>query len=148
MHRLRNLDLVNTSRMNNKTPNSKFTFSCQPDFSVYAKRSDHKFNLNSSLIEFPIEFKTTTDQDPFVVKPVSSSDFDSSIENPFMSATTSGRIAAGQITAYATSIMSAQYHTHAFLILIMKPFARLIRWDRGGAVVTAPIYYDRDSSSF
>jgi hypothetical protein len=77
--------------------------------------------------------------------PVQHKDSESTLENPFMSTTTSGRQVAGQITAYATLVLSAQYCTHVFSILIIKNFTRLIRWDRGGAVVTAPIYYNDES---
>ena len=123
---------------------SKFPFICQPDVSVYSCDSDHKFELNSTLIEFLLEFKATPDQDPFVIKPISPPDLEFATDNPFMSTTSLGRHVAGQITAYATSILSAQYRTHVFLILIVKDSARLLRWDRGGAVVTAPIPYNTD----
>ncbi|KAI9456120.1 hypothetical protein BJY52DRAFT_1106837, partial [Lactarius psammicola] len=63
---------------------------------------------------------------------------------PFMNPTIRGHQTAGQITAYTTSVLSAQYRTHTFLLLIIKDFARLIWWDRGGAVITAPIFYDQD----
>jgi hypothetical protein len=115
---------------------------------VYSKETNHKFENNLSLVEFPIEFKTTVDQDPFVVNPVPSSDTHPMTKYPFMSTTSQGCLTAGQITAYATSILSAQYRTHIFFVLILKPFARLIRWDRGGAVVTAPIYYDQEPHLF
>ena len=65
-----------------------------------------------------------------------------------MSTTSQGCLTAGQITAYATSILSAQYRMHTFLILILKPFARLIQWDHGGVVVMAPIYYDQEPHLF
>jgi hypothetical protein len=145
---LPSLVLVNTSRLTDKASYSKFTFSCQPDISVYSKETNHKFENNLSLVEFPIEFKTTVDQDPFVVNPVPSSDTHPTTKYPFMSTTSQGCLTAGQITAYATSILSAQYRTHIFFVLILKPFARLIRWDRGGAVVTAPIYYDQEPHLF
>jgi hypothetical protein len=61
-----------------------------------------------------------------------------------MSMTNQGRHIAGQITAYTTSILSAQYCTHVFLVLIFKASARLLHWDHGGAVVTAPIFYNQD----
>ena len=130
--------------MKDRAPHGKFTFACQPDFSVYSKDSNHNFQLNSTLIEFPLEFKSMPDQDPFAVKPVPSSDLNSATENPFMSMTNLGHQVAGQITAYATSILSAQYRTHTFLVLIFKSSARILRWDRGGAVVTAPIYFNED----
>ncbi|KAH9015180.1 hypothetical protein EDB84DRAFT_1277390 [Lactarius hengduanensis] len=143
--RLPKLTLVNTSRKNDKAPYTRFTFSCQPDCSVYRSGSDHNHELNSALVEFPVEFKTTTDQDPFVADlPMSPGNKGLAIENPFMSTSYSGRLVAGQITAYATLVLSAQYRTHTFLVLIFKNYARLIRWDRSGAVVTAPIYYDNE----
>jgi hypothetical protein len=77
--------------MKDWAPCSKFTFTCQPDFSVYSNDSDHKFELTSTLIEFPLEFKSTPDQDPFVVKPTSPPDLESASKNPFMSTTNQGR---------------------------------------------------------
>jgi hypothetical protein len=128
--------------MNDKAPYSKFTFTCQPDCSVYS--SDvHKHELNSSYLEFPIAFKSSPDQDPFVINPIPS-DSEHEPLNPFMNTTRAGRHVAGQITAYATLTLGAQYRTHVFLVLIIKKIARLIRWDRGGAVVTAPIHYDNE----
>jgi hypothetical protein len=50
----------------------------------------------------------------------------------------------GQLTAYATSILSGQYRTHTFMVLIVKDYARLIRWDRSGAVFTKPINFNED----
>lgn len=54
----------------------------------------------------------------------------------------------GQITAYATAILSAQYRTHLFMVLIVGEYARLIRWDRGGAVVTKRIEFNEVSHLF
>ena len=135
--------------MNDWAPVSKFTFSCQPDISVYHKSiPGPKPKLNTTLVEFLVEFKTTLDQDPFVVEPTLHSDLKSASENPFMNTTNQGRQSSGQITAYATSILSSQYCTHVFLVLIVDTYARLIHWDRGGAVVTAPIHYDQDPHLF
>jgi len=55
---------------------------------------------------------------------------------------------AGQITAYAAVLLGAQYRTHAFSILIFKDYTRLLRWDRSGVVVTAPVYYNSESYLF
>ena len=55
---------------------------------------------------------------------------------------------AGQVTAYTSLLLGTQYHTHAFFILIIHDYARLIRWDRSSAVITAPIYYDREPHLF
>jgi len=99
-----------------------------------------------SLIKFLIEFKTTADQDPFIVDPLTPPENkDPMVMNPFMSTSSSGHQVAGQITAYTTLVLSAQYHMHTFLVLVFKKYARLIRWDCSGAVVTAPMYYDDET---
>ena len=59
-----------------------------------------------------------------------------------MNTTSTARGVAGQITAYATWILSSQYRTHLFLILVFREYSRIIRWDRAGAVVTAPISHN------
>ncbi len=65
--------------------------------------------------------------------------------NPFMSTSSPGCQVAGQIIAYTTLVLSTQYCMHTFLVLVFKKYARLIRWDCGGAVVTAPMYYDDET---
>lgn len=124
------------------TCNHKFPFSLQPDCSVYSNEGDRnpKPGLDFNLVDFVIEFKTASSQDPFSHRePVNSTD---DKRNPLMSTTSTAHRVAGQITAYATMILGAQYRTHTFSVLIIGEYARLIRWDRAGAVVTAPIYYD------
>jgi Fungal protein kinase len=130
--------------MKDKVPHTKFPFRCQPDCCVYSADSGHNNTLDSSLIECLIEFKTGSDYDPFEQHVRSQSTAARSVRNPFMSTSLSGRKVAGQITAYATWVLSAQYRTHVFLVLVLKDFSRLIRWDRGGAVVTAPIYHNQE----
>ncbi|KIK13198.1 hypothetical protein PISMIDRAFT_79310, partial [Pisolithus microcarpus 441] len=50
----------------------------------------------------------------------------------------------GQITAYASTQLGSQYHTHAFSVLIVWDTAHIIRWDWEGAIVMTPIKYDED----
>ena len=109
----------------------------------------HPFRgTDSSAVELLIEFKRRHEDNPFVMgipQPrVSSSDNTTRppSSNPFMKSSCDGRTTCGQITAYATSHMSAQYRTHVFFVLICGEYARLIRWDRSGAIVTHPIYYN------
>jgi len=45
-------------------------------------------------------------------------------------------------------ILSAQYRTHLFMVLIVGEYARLIRWDRGGVVITRRIRFDDESHLF
>ena len=128
---------------------------------MYESSADYKNRLNLSIVDCLIEFKTTSDQDLFLVQlpplaplaSVNSSDSSDSYDfhagqtrivcsNPFMAATPLAHHVAGQITSYASLVMSAQYRTHLFTILILNKFARLIRWDCSGALITEPIYHD------
>jgi hypothetical protein len=68
--------------------------------------------------------------------------------NPLINLEGKASDTAGQVTSYATMVLSSQYRTHAFSVLIIRDYARLIRWDRGGAIVTEPIYYVEESLLF
>lgn len=68
--------------------------------------------------------------------------------NPFVKDSTDGIAALGQITSYVTSHLGSQFRTHAFFVLIVNNYARIIRWDRGGAVVTAPIHFNEEPHLF
>lgn len=96
--------------------------------------------FDSSLAEFTVEFKTMRNQDPFRRETDCIADAGTTIGS-FMETDTKGRETAGQIISYATLILGAQYRTHTFSVLIVKDYARLIRWDRSGAIVTEPICY-------
>lgn len=50
----------------------------------------------------------------------------------------------GQITSYVTKQFASQFRTYAFSIIICKDMARLIYWDRSGAVVTKSLSYVKD----
>jgi hypothetical protein len=52
-----------------------------------------------------------------------------------------GRDTLGQITSYATAQFAKQFRTHIFSVLIFHEHARLIRWDRSGAIVTRRFNY-------
>ncbi|PPQ90006.1 hypothetical protein CVT25_009644 [Psilocybe cyanescens] len=49
----------------------------------------------------------------------------------------------GQIAAYAGVAMSMAFRTHFFSMLILGKYARLIRWDRRGAIVTNRFDYTK-----
>ena len=53
----------------------------------------------------------------------------------------------GQITLYATAHMAAQFRTHVFSLLILPKYARLLRWDRAGVIVTKEIPIDGSESA-
>ncbi|KIL67560.1 hypothetical protein M378DRAFT_9337 [Amanita muscaria Koide BX008] len=64
-------------------------------------------------------------------------------EDPqFEASTSQARDTLGQVTTYATAHLAAQFRTHVFLVLIFPTYARLMRWDRAGVVVTEKIPYN------
>jgi len=135
------MKLVNTSHSADAAPYNNFPFQCQPDCSVYERNCDHKAGLDFSLIDIFIEFKTSLNQDPFSQKQRSKNPRGAGW-NPLMSTTSEACRVGGQIVSYATTLLGAQYRTHAFSVIITGPFARLIRWDRSGAIVTEQIEYE------
>jgi hypothetical protein len=116
----------------------------KPDCSVYTKDKYKGKKLKFSLVDFIIEFKKNTD--PFV-DPNSQPNSPENL-NPFVCSEGPGLLNLGQITAYATSILSAQYRTHTFMVFIVKDYARLLRWDRGGVVFTEQIFFNEDPLLF
>jgi hypothetical protein len=116
----------------------------KPDCSVYTKDKYKGKKLKFSLVDFIIEFKKNTD--PFV-DPNSQPNSPENL-NPFVCSEGPGLLNLGQITAYATSILSAQYRTHTFMVFIVKDYARLLRWDRGGVVFTEQIFFNEDPHLF
>ena len=85
--------------------------------------------------------------DPFIV-PDSKSKSSTLCVNPFVKDSTEGISTLGQMTSYVTSHLGSQFRTHTFFILIVHDYARIIRWDRGGAVVTAPIHFNEEPYLF
>ena len=108
--------------------------------------------LDSSTVDCLIKFKTTSDQDPFLI---TLAPFDSSsssgikmhtnYSNLLMNSSPLANQVAGQIVSYTSLVMGAQYCTHLFTVLILKQYARLIQWDRGGALVMVLIYFNTES---
>src|SRR5713226_8282137 len=135
---LRNLTIKNTSSTTDQAPHSSFPFNLKPDCSVYAnsKEMEKKSEtyLNSSCVDFIIEFKRKPEADPFANN---SSEGGS---NPFACPTGPTLIILGQLTAYTTLILSAQYRMHIFMVFIVKDYARLIQWNHSGVIFTKPIY--------
>ncbi|OBZ73570.1 hypothetical protein A0H81_06520 [Grifola frondosa] len=54
------------------------------------------------------------------------------------------RKARGQLVDYAREVLARQHRQFLFMIVIIKDHARLLRWDRVGAVVSEPFEYIKD----
>jgi len=100
---------------------------------------------NSSLVEFFIEHESQPNMDPFIVL---KSKACSLCINPFVKDSTEGISTLGRMTSYVTSHLGSQFRTHVFFVLIVHNYARIIRWGRGGAVVTAPIRFNEERHLF
>ncbi|ESK84667.1 other 1 protein kinase [Moniliophthora roreri MCA 2997] len=67
--------------------------------------------------------------------------FDDSDKGPFEKATQQATDTRGQLSTYAGALLISQFRTHAFSVQITRDYARLIRWDRAGAIVTRKFCY-------
>jgi hypothetical protein len=80
-------------------------------------------------MDFQIEVKYNIEDDPFTDKPDSK---DSSFEHW----STQSRDTLGQLTSYALTHLGSQFRSFIFSLLLFKKEARIMRWDRAGAVAT------------
>ena len=137
---LKTIRICNTSRSLDKA-DTEFSVSIAPDCTVYGQEHASVAHTNSNLSDIYIEFKAKAEEDAFLIN---TSDKQQPDSNPLLNQAPKGVLTAGQITAYAALQLDSQYRTHTFSVLIIGEYARLIRWDRSGAIVTAPIYYRQD----
>jgi len=124
-------------------PDNGYTFTIKPDVTIYPGTvTPRPTGCNSNLIEMHVEFKRYTWANPFFSP--KNPDQEAQQNKPFVGSTQSKIDTLGQIGAYAVAQLGSQFHTHCFSVFIMYDFARIIRWDREGAIVTKPIFYDTD----
>jgi hypothetical protein len=138
-----------------------YRFSIKPDCVVCRKEDGIEVTgTNLASVEFFIEFKWSTESDPFhFPKPPKESEKcgegnQSSAQQsaeaskkpheclrmPFnQSSRAFGTL--GQMGTYVAAQVDSQYRNHTFLVLIVRDYARLMRWDRSGIIFTDPIYY-------
>ena len=124
-------------------PDNRYTFTIKPDISVYSSTAiPRSASCDSNLIEIHIKFKRYTWDNPFFSP--KNPDQEAQQNQPFVRSTQSKTDTLGQIGAYAAVQLGSQFRTHCFSVFIMYDFAHIIQWDREGAIVTKPIYYDTD----
>ena len=124
-------------------PDNGYTFTIKPDISIYPGTViPRPTGCDSNLIEMHVEFKRYTWDNPFFSP--KNPDQEAQPNQPFVGSTQSKINTLGQIGAYTAAQLGSQFRTHCFSVFIMYDFARIIRWDREGAIVTKPIYYNTD----
>ena len=87
-------------------------------------------------MELFVEFKRGSTSDPF--------NMDGKVPFPKTFETTCA--SRGQMVLYATRLQMYQFRTFVFSVGIFGNVARLFRWDRSGAIVSAPIMYAEEGN--
>ncbi|KAG7087799.1 hypothetical protein E1B28_013740 [Marasmius oreades] len=129
-----NLQLTNTDYHPETIKWDHHSVGLDPDITGYDKQNlPPKGTVTSmALAEVIIELKTKQFHDPCIkdlaatVSSLHYSDHD----------TQEAVKTRDQISTYAGAVMSSQFRTHFFSVIIMGEYARLIRWDRAGATIT------------
>ncbi|KAG1854333.1 hypothetical protein C8R48DRAFT_610055, partial [Suillus tomentosus] len=125
------LSFIDSHNYADTTNCSSFTFSVKPDVCVYADPTSRGTDISTA--EIIIEFKWGYCHDAF-----------REVGDSIVSSTDNSMDTLGQITSYAAAQLGAQYRSHAFSVLIVRDRARIIRWDREGAIVTGAINYNTE----
>ncbi|KAF9479143.1 hypothetical protein BDN70DRAFT_709875 [Pholiota conissans] len=105
----------------------------KPDVTLYHSNCGRSRVTDMSKAEVAFELKNSKLFDAFRDLTNSEQEEDN---KDFVRRTTKAKETAGQLTSYAVAQFAAQFRTHLFSVLILKNKARLIYWDRAGAVVT------------
>lgn len=108
----------------------------KPDITCYDSGKGRESKTDFSSVEVVIEVKIASGDDPF----------DDEAPDSIESASVQGSDTRNQIISYAVAQLAMQFRSHIFSVIIVKDCARLIRWDRSGAVVTAAFRYAMEKS--
>jgi Fungal protein kinase len=133
------LDFINSSAHVDRSGQSAFSFDIKPDICAYATGCKPLGSTDVARVEVIIEFKWHETDNPFCKPYPLPEDPNRSF---FLCDSKSGHDTLGQITLYAAAQLGSQFCTHIYSVLIVKDYARLIRWDRSGAIVTEAIPYN------
>ncbi|RDB23435.1 hypothetical protein Hypma_009358 [Hypsizygus marmoreus] len=129
------LCLVNTSEHADPLTEGLLAGGLKPDISAYEPGYE-EFTTNVtdfSLMEFHLELKKSPQDRAFLDTGVECYELDHEY----------GEDTRGQIAGYITTQFTCQFRTHAFSALINENVARVIRWDRSGAIVSRRFDYTK-----
>ncbi|KAJ8091660.1 hypothetical protein PM082_020895 [Marasmius tenuissimus] len=96
-------------------------------------------NTDFGLMETQAVFRLKDDDDPFCDPKLGEKHVNRKFRVDID--TDARREVLGQITTYAGASLSMNFRTHLFTVLIVGSHARLVRWDRGGGIVTHTFEY-------
>ncbi|KAF8121661.1 hypothetical protein EV363DRAFT_878024, partial [Boletus edulis] len=135
------LHLVDTHARGDKS--NGYSFEIKPDICIYHKSlgTTVPSHCDVDQLDMFVEFKWYNYDDPFLAP----SESVSRNEAEFIGPSDSHRDTIGQMAAYAAAQLASQFRTHAFSVFVLRDQARIIRWDREGAIVTEPIPYNTNT---
>ena len=114
-----------------------------PDLSIYHKDDQPEGNAKTdfSKMDLFVKFKAAESSDPFCdpVGDVRRRKF------CFEKDSDGARLVRGQLASYAAALAGSQFRVHTFSVLVCGKYARFIRWDRDGAIVTERFNYMQQS---
>ncbi|KAF8520637.1 hypothetical protein BU17DRAFT_88854 [Hysterangium stoloniferum] len=124
-----NLELVNA----HNTPAVDFGGKqVKPDIQIYSHNFKRSGLPDITQTKMAVEFKIAVDEG-----------FNDS--GPFERSSKTARDTLGQITLYATAHQAAQFRRHVFLVLVFPKYARFMRWDRSGVIITEKVPFSNPS---
>ncbi|KAI3616562.1 other 1 protein kinase, partial [Moniliophthora roreri] len=106
------------------------------DVSVFHKNVQLERTFEVAKLETFFEFKLAN----------SSSGFNDNVSEayPFEKQAKNSQETRAQLATYAGAMLATQFRTHAFCVEVAGDYARLIRFDREGAVVTSAFRYAKE----
>jgi hypothetical protein len=134
-------EFINSSMFRDCSCQSAFSVNIKPDICVYMKKSACRGLTDIACAELVIEFKWHTHDDPFTF-PTLIDEGENKILS-FLCDSKAGVDTTGQITTYAAAQLGSQFRTCVYSVLIIQSYARLIRWDRTGAIISEPIDFNQ-----
>jgi len=112
-----------------------------PDIGIYSINDQPQGDAKTdfSKMDLFVEFKIADTSDPFrdPEDPLHPKAGDFRFENDSDDA----RLVRGQLASYAAAHAGCQFRVHIFCVLVCGNYARFIRWDRDGAIVTGRFNY-------
>ncbi|KAH7923531.1 hypothetical protein BV22DRAFT_1015187, partial [Leucogyrophana mollusca] len=120
-------------------------YGLKPGISIYEHNCGRTAVTDVSRMELWVEIKYDESLEPFLDPPQDQlddlQDEEDKLEDylsgwQFECETVPTQRLRGRMTAYALAQLGIQFRDFAFSVLIVGKYARLIRWDRAGAVVS------------
>ncbi|GJJ11144.1 hypothetical protein Clacol_005375 [Clathrus columnatus] len=106
------------------------TVTIMPDICIYDLKTVPKDELQDiTKVGLMLELKYRENDDPF----------SDAVNKPLVKSSNEARITLGQITYYASAHQAAQFRSHVFSLLVFPRYARILRWDRSGVIVTEKV---------